>query len=232
MRFDLALGFDHEAQAPVVAAQSGQGAERVAAGVPERVEQAGAAVQLVQAVGAPGQMVGFFLRRLQQMMLGVGIAGDRGLAEIQALRADLADVVDPHQAGGVATLVRFQCDVGRVGGRVGPLGGRIAEYRVQRALGFDQQPVERAMQSERGDLGHASILAPDRAAANRQQSGRPATCVALYRPVQSRLFCFAFTTRGKVPAVIAAAIRPTTQEFSHDYVHRQVRDRPARLVSR
>ncbi|SON75668.1 hypothetical protein XFF6166_120013 [Xanthomonas citri pv. fuscans] len=30
----------------------------------------------------------------------------------------------------------------------------------------------------------------------------------------------------------AAAIRPTTQEFSHDYVHRQVRDRPARLVSR
>lgn len=93
-------------------------------------------------------MVGFFLRRFQQVLLGVGIAGDRRLAEVQALRADLADMVDAHQSGGMPALVWFQRDVGRVGGWVGSLGRRVAEHRVQRALGFDQEPVERAMQSE------------------------------------------------------------------------------------
>ena len=49
---DLSFGFHHEAQAPAVPAQAGEGAERVAAGVPQRIEQAGPAVQLAQAIRA------------------------------------------------------------------------------------------------------------------------------------------------------------------------------------
>lgn len=135
------------------------------------------------------------------------VAGDGGLAEIQALRAHLANMVDAHQAGRMATLLRVQDDVGRVGGGIGTLGRRIAEDGVQRALGFDQQPVERAMQAG-GDLGHTAILAPLRRAANRHGAVVAATCAAAERPVQSRLFCFAFTTRGKVPVVIGRCNPP------------------------
>ena len=67
VRLDLVLGLDHEAQVPAVAAQAGERADRVAAGVPQRVEQARAAVEFAQAVGAPGQVVGFLLRRLEQV---------------------------------------------------------------------------------------------------------------------------------------------------------------------
>ncbi|KAG1582809.1 hypothetical protein G6F46_015189 [Rhizopus delemar] len=67
MGLHLALGFDHEAQVPAVAAQPGQGADGVAAGVPQRVEQARAAVQLAQPGGAPGQVVGLFLGGFQQV---------------------------------------------------------------------------------------------------------------------------------------------------------------------
>lgn len=138
------------------------------------------------------------------------IARHRGLAKIQALRTHLSDVVDPHQPGGVLALRGRQGGIGSVASGIGALGRRIAEHRVQRALGFDQQAVERAVQSGRGDLGHVGILAPGRRAANHCRPCEASTCAAEGRPVQSRLFCFAFTTRGKVPAVIAAAIRPTT----------------------
>src|SRR5690606_35025915 len=47
----LALGLDHEAQAQAVADQTGRGADGEGAGIPERIEQAGAVAQLLQAVG-------------------------------------------------------------------------------------------------------------------------------------------------------------------------------------
>src|SRR3546814_11550845 len=75
VRRDLALGLDHEAQVPAVAAQAGHQADGVAAGVPDRVEQAGAAVEFAQAVGAPGQVVGFLLGRFEQVPAGGRVAG-------------------------------------------------------------------------------------------------------------------------------------------------------------
>ncbi|EGD10251.1 hypothetical protein XVE_1428 [Xanthomonas vesicatoria ATCC 35937] len=66
----------------------------------------------------------------------------------------------------MAPLVWLQYDVGGVDSWIGALGGRVAEDGFQRALGFDQKPIERAVQSGRGGLGHGPILAPDRSAAN------------------------------------------------------------------
>src|SRR5579883_604343 len=66
VRLDLTLGFDDEAKAHFVADQGGDSAEREAARIPERVEQAGAAVQRVETARAPSQMVGFFRRRLEK----------------------------------------------------------------------------------------------------------------------------------------------------------------------
>src|SRR5690606_39597967 len=50
VRFHLALGLDHEAEVPAVAAQAGQHPQGVAAAVPQRVEQAGTRVEFAQAV--------------------------------------------------------------------------------------------------------------------------------------------------------------------------------------
>ena len=142
MRFDLTLGLHHEPQVPAVAAQAGQCADGKAAGVPHRVEQAGTVVELLQTVGAPRQMVGFLLRGFQQVGARSGIARDRGLAAVKCLRADLAHMVDPHQAGGVAALRLVQHHVGQGFGGVGAHRNRRAQYRFQGALGIVEHAVE------------------------------------------------------------------------------------------
>ena len=171
---DLALGFHHEAQVPAVAAQAGRGADRIAAGIPERVEQAGPAVEFAQAPGAPGQVVGLFLGGLQQVRAGGGVARHRGLAEIQALGADLADMVDPHQAGRVAAGGGGQHRVLGAGG-VGPDGGRVAQGRFEGALGLDQEAVERGQVADGGHAGSGG-----------GSSGPPGGPRRIVRPAASR----------------------------------------------
>ena len=64
--------------------------------------------QLAQPFGAPGEMVGLLLRRCHQVLTGMCIARDRGLADVQRLRAYLADMVDAHQSCSVAALVGIE----------------------------------------------------------------------------------------------------------------------------
>jgi hypothetical protein len=56
-------------------------------------------VQLAQPGLAPGQVVGFLARRLQQELPGRLGSGDERLAVIQGLGGHLAGVVDPHEGG-------------------------------------------------------------------------------------------------------------------------------------
>src|SRR3546814_14595665 len=63
---------------------------------------------------------------------------------------DLADVVDPHQAGRVAALGVVQGHLRRVAGRVVARGGRIAEDGFQRTPGFVPEAVEGVLQARRG----------------------------------------------------------------------------------
>ena len=74
------------------------------AGVPQRVERAGAAVQLAQAIRAPGGWSVSSCAAASNCSRVARVAGDRRPTDVERLRADLADMVDPHQAGGVAAL--------------------------------------------------------------------------------------------------------------------------------
>ena len=100
--FDLALGFDHEAEAHAVAQQCGGGADRERAGVPERIQQARTGVELLQTCLAPGEMVGFLVRCFQEQCASRGGASYQGLAVVEGLRCDFAGVVYTHEGGGVA----------------------------------------------------------------------------------------------------------------------------------
>jgi len=102
MTFDLPLGFDDEAETHAVAQQSGRGADREGARIPERIQQARTGVELLQPCLAPGEMVGFFVRRFQEQGAGGGGAGYQGLAVVKRLRCYFARVVYAHEGGGVA----------------------------------------------------------------------------------------------------------------------------------
>ena len=72
------------------------------AGIPQRVEQARARAELLQARLAPGQMIGLLARGVEQQLAGCGGAGDEGLAVIERLGGDLAGMIDAHERGGRA----------------------------------------------------------------------------------------------------------------------------------
>ncbi len=157
MRFDLAFGFDHEAQVPAVATQARGHADGVAAGVPERIQQAGAAVEFVEAVGAPGEVVGFLLRGLAQLGAHRRVTRHCGLPRIQRLRADLARVVDAHQPGRMAAggLVEFRLRVGFA--RVDALRLGPCEHGVQGALELAEPVVERTVVADERGQGHGAL---------------------------------------------------------------------------
>ena len=60
MGFDLAFGFGEKAEVPFVAQQPGDDADAECAAKPQRIQQAFAAAEFVDARLAPGEVVGFF----------------------------------------------------------------------------------------------------------------------------------------------------------------------------
>jgi hypothetical protein len=130
-------------------------------------------------------VVGLLLGGRQQLLAGAGVARNRRLADIQGLGADLADVVDPHQAGGMTAVGLVQDQVARALGGIGALGDGGADHGFQGVLGPREQAVER----RQGAVGHASILGekPTRRRGHPIR-GTTATCGASARPVSSRLF--------------------------------------------
>jgi hypothetical protein len=61
---DLAFGFGEEAEVPFVAQQTGDHTDAECAAEPQRIKQALAAAEFVDARFAPGEVVGFFARGL------------------------------------------------------------------------------------------------------------------------------------------------------------------------
>ena len=100
--FDLALGFDHEAQAARVAQVGRHGAHYIGARIPQRIEERGLRAQFLQPLGGPGQVVFFLARGLRELRAHRVALGKARLRLVQRLGAHLADVVHPHQAGAVA----------------------------------------------------------------------------------------------------------------------------------
>ena len=75
----LFFGLGDEPEAGAVAGQAGQRADRERPGVPERSEQAGAAVEVPHPLLAPGEVVGLLAGRGQQ-----GCRAARGLRAVSA----------------------------------------------------------------------------------------------------------------------------------------------------
>jgi hypothetical protein len=73
MGLHLALGLDHEAQAPAVTGPGRQAAQGKGSGVPERIEPAAVRAQLVQASCGPGQVIDLVLGGLPQMVALSGV---------------------------------------------------------------------------------------------------------------------------------------------------------------
>ena len=69
-------------------------------------------------------------------------AGHGGLPDVERLRADLADVVDAHQARGVAAgdIVQHHVRLRQAG--VGALGAGVAQHGFQCVLGPGEQAIE------------------------------------------------------------------------------------------
>jgi hypothetical protein len=143
MRLHLMLGLDHEAKADRVAGKRSDRANGIASGIPQGIEQAGAAVQLLQPFGTPGQMIGFLGGRMQQVLAVIGIARQRRLAKVERLRADLTGVVDAHQSGGMSALGVIEIGFGDAGRRRGPLCGGRAGDSLQCAIASNQQAIKR-----------------------------------------------------------------------------------------
>jgi large subunit ribosomal protein L13 len=110
--------------------------------VPDRVQDAGMRIELLQTPLAPGQVIAFLGGGLQQIFPRCSRTGHQSLAMIKSLGGDLARVVDPHQPGHVAA-VRF----GQVGGfgqfRWVTAGGGRDKQRPQGVIGGLQQGLDR-----------------------------------------------------------------------------------------
>src|SRR5882762_5655489 len=74
MLLHLALGLGEEREVPAVAERARKGADGERARIPQWIEQARASAELADALGAPGQMVLLFLRRLLERRACLPIA--------------------------------------------------------------------------------------------------------------------------------------------------------------
>ena len=141
----LTLGLDHEAQAPFVAHQPGEGTDAKGARVPQGIKEALAVPELTDAGLTPTEVVVFFPGRALHAALYLGLAGGEGLAMIQGLGAYLPGVVDPHQACDVFAFLLGKISLGDALGRIGSPGSRWpAEDGAYGLVEIEQDPVDGA----------------------------------------------------------------------------------------
>ena len=139
--FHLAFGLGKESEIPAIAQRAGGRAHGEGSRVPERIEQARPAAELLDALGAPGEVVLLFQRRLLQRQPVAGLARGQRLALVERLGADLADVVDAHQRRGVRALGALQCSLRDIGRGRRPLRPMHARQRAKRNIESPYEPV-------------------------------------------------------------------------------------------
>ena len=131
MRFDLAFGLHHKAQADVVAQPARQQPHAKGAGVPQGVQERRPCAQLSEPLTRPGQVVAFLLAGPGKLLAQRRVIGAHGLGRIQRLCADLAHMVDPHQGTGQGLVCSRQLS-GLVGySRAGLAGVGLAKQGAQ-----------------------------------------------------------------------------------------------------
>ncbi len=143
MTFHLSLGLGYEPQAGAVAEQRGERADAKGAGIPERIEHAGAGPQLLEPGLAPGEMIGFLAGGVKHEISDIRVPREQGLRMVERLGGHLAGVVDPHEGGRLSPVVCRQGGIGFLGFPAGTGGsgrghgaasGRGREQRAQGAV--------------------------------------------------------------------------------------------------
>lgn len=97
MAFHLPLRFNYEAQADAIAHERGERADCERPGIPERIEEARARVELLQASLTPGEVIGFLAGCFHEQVASCRGAGHESLAVVEGLRGYLTCVVYPHE---------------------------------------------------------------------------------------------------------------------------------------
>ena len=142
MLLDLSLRLDDEAEVHLIAGDAGGDADRKGACVPERIEQRRPIVEFAKALLRPGEMLFLLARGHCELVLDGGIAGDERLRGVECLRADLAGVIDAHQARRVTPFVGRHDGLLEIGPGRRPRRGRHAGQRAQRAIEADDEIVQ------------------------------------------------------------------------------------------
>jgi hypothetical protein len=144
------------------------------------------------------------------VLAGGRVAGHRRLAKIQALRTDLADMVDAHQPGRMVARRCLHDDIGGLLPGIGALGRWVAEHGVQRALGLGEQVVDRGGGAHgRHAVGLQKWEGNCRCGGLHCQAGLWVTCTGAALPVQSGLLSFTLYNAWQSSGGQSAAIRPT-----------------------
>ena len=100
----LTLGFHDKAQADRIAGPAGGQSNGKSPGKPQRVQQAWAVLEFLQALLRPGQVIEFLLGGAQHVFAPFGRARHQGLGLIQRLGTDFTHMVDPHERSRFAAL--------------------------------------------------------------------------------------------------------------------------------
>ncbi len=154
----LALGLGEEGEIPPVAEQAGGRADGERSRVPQRIQQARPAAELADALGAPCEVVLFLACCLLQGLARLRLPRSKRLPLIKRLRANLTDVVHPHQGCGVRFRFLFQSRLRNSFGRRRPLAPRDPGDGPQRAIEFGNQSIHPGTINETGAEAPVSLL--------------------------------------------------------------------------
>jgi len=104
MRPNLSLSLSKEPKTPSVSALPGHDAYRRSADIPKGIEIACSPTQLFNSLSRPSQVLHLFASSLIKSLANKRIAAHNCLPLIEPLRANLADMIDPHQRARVTPL--------------------------------------------------------------------------------------------------------------------------------
>ena len=156
--FHLSLGLHHKAETPGGSQKAGGGAERKAAGVPQRSEQAGATTELPDPLLAPAEVVLLLSGSVLEALPDLGVTGGERLPSIESLGGDFASVVHAHEGGARCPVLRRERRSPESGGGARPGCRSDSRQNPQAGVDLRQEGVEQMDDGHCTDYGAGSRL--------------------------------------------------------------------------
>ncbi len=139
MLLDLPLGLGHEAETHFVAGARGEQANGERSAVPQRIQQADAPAQLLDAPLSPGEVIRLFAGGPLEQGPQPRISRSQCLRIVERLRAHLSNMIDAHQCRRMSTVGLGQVLVLQIACRAGRGSHRPGSDGTQRPVCSGQQ---------------------------------------------------------------------------------------------